>query len=211
MIRETGQPQQGPMRAQAFGDVVALQVIFAFGSREARSSDEPAKRRIRLPMLGQRNEREITFGRARAAVELGADDEPQRQLLRSRMCPHDSGHGALVGQCEPRIAELGCGPHELLWMRGPAQEREIAEAVQLGVNVVCGLHGMSAEQPVQEPTTSSVIAKDPQSLAATVLGRVVIASDVLFVPPPALDSLGTRDELESLLARLDRDGLLQQP
>src|SRR5688572_23094941 len=165
-------------------------------------------------MLGQRNDFESAFGSTGAAVELGADDELQRQLLCGRMRAHDTGHGALVGQCEARISELGRGSHELLWMRSPAQEREITEAVKLGIHavrVVCGLHGTSAEQPVQKPRMSSVIAKDPQPLAAAVLGRVVIASDVLLVPPPALDSLGTRDKLERVFAWLDGHGLLQQP
>src|SRR6185503_7749538 len=127
---------------------------------------------------------------------------------------HDSGHGALVGQREARITEVGRGSHELLWMRSPAQEREVAETVQLGiraVRAVCGLHDASTEQPVQEPRASAVIAKDPQLLAALILGHVVIAGDVLLVPPPALDTLGTRDELERILACLDGHGFLQQP
>ena len=84
-----------------------------------------------MPVVGQRDDCEPIV-----ADELAADDELERQLFGGRMRSHDSGHGALVGQREARVAELGRGSHELRRMRSPAQEREVAEAVKLGVNAV---------------------------------------------------------------------------
>ena len=131
------------MLAQAIGDVVAAQAVFALRRCAARATDEAAQRRIRQPIVGQRDDCEPID-----ADELGADDERERQLLRCRVRSHDSGHGAFVGQREARVAELGGGCYELLRMRSPAQERKVAEAVKLGVNAaVSGLHDcpLSAE------------------------------------------------------------------
>ena len=88
-----------------------------------------------LQLLGQRNDLEPV-----GTLKLRADDELERQLVGSRIRSHDSGDGALIGQRETRIAELGCGGHELLRMRSSAQERKVAETVQLGIDAVSRLH-----------------------------------------------------------------------
>src|SRR5450631_634472 len=64
---------------------------------------------------------------------------------------------------------------------------------------------------------SAMLAIDPEGLAARIRRHVVIAAHLVAVPPPRLDSLGARDQLErALVARIAllRDealGPMQQP
>src|SRR5450631_1264914 len=64
---------------------------------------------------------------------------------------------------------------------------------------------------------AAMLAIDPEGLAARIRRHVVIAAHLVAVPPPRLDSLGARDQLErALVARIAllRDealGPMQQP
>ena len=113
----------------------------ATSSRPTRYSPLGAARRARLmsphsAAYACRSSASTTILSPSVAGELAADEQLQRQILGRRMRSHDSGHGAFVGQREPGVAELGRGSHELAWMRSPAQEREVAETVQLGIDAV---------------------------------------------------------------------------
>ena len=111
------------MRPQALGKVVSTDAVFAFGCGAARPRDEPADRRISLPVFGEHHHLEPVVGncsRARVANELAANDQLERKLLGRRMRTHHAGHGALVGQREPRVAERGGSRYEFLRMRRAA-------------------------------------------------------------------------------------------
>src|SRR5262249_17524508 len=62
-----------------------------------------------------------------------ADDERHADALRRYVRPRRSRERALVGERERPVAERRSALHQLLGMRGAAQESEIGDAMQLGV------------------------------------------------------------------------------
>src|SRR5690606_23091924 len=68
-----------------------------------------------------------------AQRELGADQQRQAAGARLQMGAHDSGERAFVGDRERRIAERLRPVDEFFGMGGAAQEREVRDAVQLGI------------------------------------------------------------------------------
>ncbi len=69
---------------------------------------------------------------------LAADHERQAGFLRRKMRADDTGERAFVGDRERRIAQRLRPVNELVRMRRAAQEREVRQAVELGVR---GEHG----------------------------------------------------------------------
>ncbi len=114
-LGDAGHPEQQASRLQMVGESGAIDSILTFRRRASCLADEPTERCIGLGVLGQHDYFEPILTR-----ELAAYDELKRQVLCSRVRAHDTGHRALVGQCEPRITEAGRGCHELVGMRGAA-------------------------------------------------------------------------------------------
>ena len=109
------------------------------GVRKARVVTDGEGRPTEIHLITDTRKSQQYFVRdvqAVATAEFAADDELQRQLFRRRVGTNDTRDGAFVGEREPRVTELGRGAHELLRVRGAAQEREVAEAVQLRVSDV---------------------------------------------------------------------------
>jgi hypothetical protein len=78
--------------------------------------------------------REDHHSQATLEAEFRADDElDAAQLLDRRMRAHHAGERAFIGDGERFVAELLRLRHELLGMRGAAQETEVAQTMQLGV------------------------------------------------------------------------------
>lgn len=75
----------------------------------------------------------------RENLEFRPDDELEAQSARREMRAHDTGERAFVRERERRIAECVRPLNQLLRMRGPAQEREVREAVELGVGNRCAI------------------------------------------------------------------------
>jgi hypothetical protein len=66
-------------------------------------------------------------------VEAGADHEADADLPGGDVRAHDPGKGVAVGQRDCGETELGGAQDQLLGVRAPAQEREVAGDLQLGV------------------------------------------------------------------------------
>ncbi|HEX9660198.1 MAG TPA: hypothetical protein VGA18_07845 [Rhodothermales bacterium] len=62
-----------------------------------------------------------------------ADDEPYPAGLGGAVHADDPGEGVAVGDGEGFVAQFGGPLDELLGMRGPAKEGEVAFATKLGV------------------------------------------------------------------------------
>jgi len=91
-------------------------------------------------------------------IQPRADDEAEAGLLRRHMRAHHSRQAAAVGEGDRSEAEPGRGLHQLVRVRGAAQEAEVAGDLQLGIGrEVSGRRGRrhggapSGEQPVQVP------------------------------------------------------------
>ena len=70
----------------------------------------------------------------RHKIEARADHEADADLLGGDVRPHDAGERVAIGQCDRGQAELGGAQDQLLGVRSPAQKREIAGDLQLGVD-----------------------------------------------------------------------------
>ena len=66
-------------------------------------------------------------------IETRADDEAQARLARRRVRAHDTRERIAVRHGKCSVAELGGALHQLLRMRGAAEEAEVARHLQLGV------------------------------------------------------------------------------
>ena len=84
------------------------------------------------------------------------------RLLRRHVRAHHARHRALIGERQRPIAERLRLLHQLVRMRGAAQEGEVRKAVQLGVRGAghgrCG--GASAEYAVQKPAVRRAHARE---------------------------------------------------
>jgi hypothetical protein len=67
-------------------------------------------------------------------IEARADHEANADLLGGKVRPHDAGKRVAIGQGDRGQAELGGTQDQLLGVRSPAQKREIAGDLQLGVD-----------------------------------------------------------------------------
>src|SRR5690606_31257497 len=88
------------------------------------------------PETGQptgRIEDPADIGKIRRQCELRAYDQWQTGLTSLQVCPDDAGHRAFVGDRQGRVVELMRPLDQLLGVGGAAQEREVADAVKLGV------------------------------------------------------------------------------
>ena len=132
----------------------------------------------------------VALAVAMTQLNLGAVDQPERtrrfvllaRLGERQVCAHRTGERTLVGEREPRVFERERALDQFLRMRRAAQEREVRQAVQLGVgrchreDVSGGRHRVSRKQSVQEPAArGGEFAVDPQPLAARVAGDEVVA------------------------------------
>ncbi len=120
--------------AQHLRDVVAFQAIAALLRRATAARDQPAQRAVARPRAREQHETQAAF-----EPELAAHDEMETRLARGGPRAHDAGDGALVRQRERVVAQIVRTLHQLLRVRGAAQEGEVAEAVQLGVGRSFGI------------------------------------------------------------------------
>ncbi len=87
-------------------------------------------------------------------LDLGAVDQPEgarrlvvlARFLQCQVRAHRAGERTLVGDRQPGVLECQRAFDQFLGMRRTAQEREVAEAVQLGVR---NLHGVRSSIPVR--------------------------------------------------------------
>src|SRR5581483_2841504 len=108
--------------------IFPAQTIAAFRSRASSTADQPAKPAIAVAINRDRHELQAAL-----EAELGADEQFQPQQLGGHVRPYHSGNGTLIrdGQCA--VAQSTGTIDELLWMRSTAQERKVADAMQLSV------------------------------------------------------------------------------
>jgi hypothetical protein len=124
---ERGQPQRETSRRRR-GDVLARKLVTTLHRLPPSARDQ--LRKIAVTRAVGREQDEL---RRVGERELAADDERQAGVLRREMRADDTRERALVGERERGIA-LACGAlDQLLRVRRAAQEREIRQAVQLGV------------------------------------------------------------------------------
>ena len=109
-------------------EISARQSICALVCRETRASDQRAD--FCIGGLRRREQHDVQIVER---AELRADDQFQTPLLGGVVRSHDAGHRAFVRQRERRIAESRGLRDQLARMRRSAQEREVAEAMQLRI------------------------------------------------------------------------------
>ena len=123
-----GQPDQQTTIQRLGQEVIAAQFVAALGAAPAGQGDQAGQLPIPAPAGGQQH-----AVRAVVQAELRADDELNGVVLGGFMCPHHPGQGAFVGECQGGVAQPGGALDQLARVRGPAQEAEIADAMQFGV------------------------------------------------------------------------------
>ena len=116
--------------------VGAGEVVAALGGLAAGEGDELAEVAVAGARGGQQHDR-----RAVGERDLGAVDQPEvarRRIALDRVAQRQVGaraarERALVGDGQRRVAERDRPLDQFLGVRGAAQEREVADAVQFGV------------------------------------------------------------------------------
>ena len=124
----TRQPQHEAAR-QPLVEVRPREPVLALRGRAPALRNEARKRAVTAAAFSERDE-----AQAVREPELAADDERQAGFARGGMGPHDAGERTLVGQRERGIAERLRALDEFRRVRGAAQEREVADAMQLRVH-----------------------------------------------------------------------------
>ncbi|MNQ74149.1 hypothetical protein D3C85_889020 [compost metagenome] len=113
--------------------IVGRQQIAPLGRPRARHGNQFRQIAITVDVPHQRQQ-----GQGRTAVglrqmKMRADDQRKTGPLGRRMGTHDARQRALVGNGQPLVPKLDGARHQLFRMRGPMQEAEIAQAVQLSI------------------------------------------------------------------------------
>ena len=106
-------------------EIGVVEMAFALGRAALAEGQQP-----RQPAIGGAVRGIGEQARAVAQVEAAADDEPDPDLFRRMMRAHDAGQAVAVGDRDRLMAERGRGQHQLVRMRGAAQEREIGGDLQ---------------------------------------------------------------------------------
>ena len=113
--------------------VIANEVVFTLLRTPPPLGDQGRQVAVALAILRQQHQL-----RPVGEPDLAADDQMQAVLLRPLVRPHDARERAFVGDGERRVAELRRALGQLIGVRGPAQEGEVADAVEFGEG---GRHG----------------------------------------------------------------------
>src|SRR5215207_9358959 len=130
----SGEPQD-QASLQYLLHVIASQGILTFLGRAPPARNESTQAAVTGAIDGERDEPQSA-----SQTEFRSDNDGEIVLLSRRVGAHHSGDRALIRDRQRPIAELKGAHHELLGMRGAAQESEITQAVKLGV---LGRHGGS--------------------------------------------------------------------
>ncbi len=117
---------------------------------------EPARALLGAPLAQRQQAAEPAVGGAigRVAQQLRpvlghqprADQQPEPRLLGGDVGAHHAGQRVAVGDAERRQAQRLGGQHQLVRVRGGAQEGEVAGDLQLGVAGHGGGHGEKSER-----------------------------------------------------------------
>ena len=108
--------------AFAMGDEIGvIEMAFAFWGAPLAEGQEPGQAAIGGAVFGEGEE-----ARAVAQIEAAADHEADPDGLRCVVGAHDAGEAVPIGDRDRGVAERRRGHHQLVGMRGAAQEREIA-------------------------------------------------------------------------------------
>ena len=118
-------------------------------------------------------------------IEPAADDEADAGRLRRLMRAHDAGEAVAVGDRDRLVAERRRGRHQLVRMRGAAQEREIAGDLQLGVAGRSGEDAMDKPARRRGPCRARPGAEQPEAPPLLVLDPVIVADRVGVAEPSA--------------------------
>ena len=105
-----------------------MDLALALGRAQVAAGDQSCEAAVRRPVGGEQHEwRRVGRG------DLGADEQVEVVLFGGDVGADDAGERVAVGDCEGGVAELGGALDELFGMRSAAEEREVGEAVELGV------------------------------------------------------------------------------
>ncbi len=120
--------KQGQTSRHAIGQIRTPEAILPLRGCPAPLGDDLREVPIAFPVYRQQYQ-----ARSILQADLAAYEKLEAVVLGGDMGAHHPCQRALVGECQSRIAQP-CRPgHQLLGVGGPAQEGEIAEAVQLRV------------------------------------------------------------------------------
>src|SRR6185503_6330853 len=120
-------PQREAAPAEV-GDIVARDAVVALDRAPSGAGDECGEIAVAVAVDGVQHELQAVV-----ESELAADDERQPGVLRREMRAHRARERAFVGDRERGVALRLRAFHQLLRMRGAAQERERRQAMQLGI------------------------------------------------------------------------------
>ena len=125
--------ERGGVRHLAF-DIGRVGEVAALGGTPARHRDPVRKVAVAAPRLRQQHQPRVRLAAVgHDEAHLGADDQVHLPRLGLDVRAYHSGERALVGDGDRAVAERGRALHQLLRVRGPGQEAEVAAAVELGV------------------------------------------------------------------------------
>ncbi len=127
-IRRLPRHPQQQTAGQTVFQIGAREMVFALGCASPRAGDEAGEAGI---ALGRRRERH--HGRAVGKAQFAANDEPEPTFPGSHMGAHHACEGTFVGERQGGVTQFRCALHQFLRVRGPAQEGEVGQAMQLGV------------------------------------------------------------------------------
>ena len=122
-----GQPQHQATGWQLL-EVRAHQVIGALVRRPSSAGDQAAESRVAFPVGSEHDEPQAV-----RHAELAANEQLQGMAARRHMGTDDARHRTLIGQREGGVPQC-CRPlHQLGRVGRAPQEREVADAMELGV------------------------------------------------------------------------------
>src|SRR6185312_1299527 len=133
---QAGHPQNEALPQACSFHVLAPERVLSLDGCTAAAGDQPAQLSVAFPVDGERDELHAAL-----EAEFRSDEQLQRPAACRYMGPHHSRDGAFIRDGERRITQLDGALDELLRMGGAAQEREVAEAMQLRIRAVPALRG----------------------------------------------------------------------
>ena len=109
-------------------DIATRHAILALDAGPSRDRDQPAQLRVAGQVLDQQDQPQAVV-----ELEFGADDELDAGDLRRLVRTHDARQRTLVGDRQRLVAAARGALEQLLGAGSAAQEREVRQAVQLGI------------------------------------------------------------------------------
>ena len=140
LVQQLGRDQGENLPLLMSEQIVEVQDAPALGRPPLAEGEQRAQPRVGGP-VGRPAQKRGAAGQ----VEPAADQEPNALGLRRLVRPYDAGQAVAVGDRDAGQAQLAGTRHQLLRVRGTAQEAEVGRGLELGV--AHGVHGAAMARP----------------------------------------------------------------